>query len=88
MPLLVETGTWRDYERVLLVDAEPALQLRRLMLRDGLDETAAKSMLAAQASREQRRAIAHDIIDNNGDIASLAAQVETLHQRYRSLASP
>jgi dephospho-CoA kinase len=88
VPLLVETGTWRDYDRVLLVDVEPTVQLRRLMLRDGIDETAAKSMLAAQATREQRRAIAHDIIDNNGDIASLAAQVEAIHQRYRALASP
>jgi dephospho-CoA kinase len=88
VPLLVETGTWRDYDRVLLVDVDPALQLRRLALRDGLDEATAKHMLAAQATRGARLAIAHDIIDNNGDVASLAAQVEALHQRYRALTSP
>jgi dephospho-CoA kinase len=88
VPLLVETGTWRDYDRVLLVDIDPALQLRRLMLRDGIDEAAAKNILAAQATQDQRRAIAHDSIDNNGDIAGLTAQIEALHQRYLALRSP
>jgi dephospho-CoA kinase len=88
VPLLVETATQRDYDRVLVVDAEPDLQLRRLLQRDGIDATTAKNMLSAQASREARRAIADDIVDNNGDIAALAAQVESLHRRYLALASP
>jgi dephospho-CoA kinase len=87
IPLLVETGTAGEYDRVLLVDASPAVQRARLMLRDGMTAEAADRMLAAQASREARRAIAHDIIDNDGDVAALAPQVEALHRRYLALAA-
>jgi dephospho-CoA kinase len=85
IPLLVETGTAGDYDRVLLVDASPATQLARLMLRDGLTEADATRMLAAQATPESRRAVAHDIIDNDGDLARLTPQVEALHRRYLQL---
>src|SRR5690606_5748554 len=85
IPLLVETGTAGDYDRVLLVDASPEVQLRRLMLRDGVSADAARRMLAAQAPREARRAAAHDIIDNDGEVAHLAPQVEALHRRYLAL---
>ena len=85
IPLLVETGTAADYDRVLLVDVTPATQLARLMLRDGMTHAEATRMIAAQASREARRAAAHDIIDNDDDVAALTPQVETLHQRYLSL---
>lgn len=86
IPLLVETGTADDYDRVLLVDAAESTQLARLMLRDGMTREAAARMLAAQASREARRAIADDVIDNDGDVAQLTPQVEALHQRYLDLA--
>ena len=85
VPLLVETATWRNYDRVLVVDTEPRLQLLRLMQRDGMEEQAAQRMLAAQASRAERNAIASDIIANNGDIPALAAQIEALHHRYLGL---
>jgi dephospho-CoA kinase len=88
IPLLVETGTADRYDRVLLVDAPASIQRQRLMFRDGLDAVAADRMLAAQATREARRAIAHDIIDNDGDIAHLARQVQALHRSYLALGSP
>jgi dephospho-CoA kinase len=53
-----------------------------------MDAAAADRMLAAQVSREARRAAADDIIDNEGDIAALAPQVEALHRRYLLLRSP
>jgi dephospho-CoA kinase len=56
------------------------------MHRDGVDAAQAEALLAAQASREQRLSVAHDIIHNTGDIAALAPQVETLHRRYLGLA--
>lgn len=87
IPLLLETGSARDFDRVLLVDVSPETQRRRLMARDGLDSAAAERMLAAQATREARRAVAHDIIDNEGDAAALAPQVEALHRQYLSLRS-
>jgi dephospho-CoA kinase len=85
IPLLLETAGWREYDRVLVVDAEPQTQLLRLMQRDGIDENAARRMQGAQAGRAERNAIADDIIANNGDIAALAAQIELLHRRYLSL---
>jgi dephospho-CoA kinase len=88
VPLLAETGTRRDYDRVLVVDTDPQRQILRLMQRDGCDENAARRMLAAQASRAERNAIADDIIENNGEIPALAAQVEALHHRYLDLRSP
>lgn len=89
IPLLVET--WQQYrwaDRVLVVDVEPAVQIDRLLLRDGIDRKLAQEMLAAQASRTERLAIADDLIDNNGPIEALDAQVAALHQRYLSLAHP
>lgn len=85
IPLLAESGTADRYARVLVVDVSPATQLRRLMLRDGITEEAAGRMLRAQASRAERLALAHDIIDNEGDTSALAPQVEALHRRYLAL---
>jgi dephospho-CoA kinase len=88
IPLLVENRdeyAWVD--RVLLVDAPEALQIERLMQRDGIDREAAQRMLAAQSSREQRRTIAGDVIVNDGEEAALDAQVAALHARYLELAA-
>jgi dephospho-CoA kinase len=86
IPLLVESGAADDYDRVLLVDASESTQLARLMLRDGMTRDAATRMLAAQATRADRRAVADDIIHNDGDVTQLAPQVESLHGRYLELA--
>ena len=88
IPLLAENRTEYDWvDRVLLVDAPEALQVERLMRRDGTTAVAAHQMLTAQASRAQRLAIAHDVIVNDGDEASLDAQVAALHARYLALAA-
>ena len=88
IPLLAENRAeygWVD--RVLLVDAPDAWQVERLMRRDGTTAAAAQQILAAQASRAQRLAIAHDVIVNDGDEALLDAQVAALHQRYLAFAA-
>jgi len=86
VPLLVETGTQRQYDRVLLVDCDPQVQLGRLMLRDGLTAEQARSMLAAQAPRAARLAVADDVIANESGTEVLAPQVESLHRRYLQMA--
>jgi dephospho-CoA kinase len=86
IPLLVETRGGGRFDRVLVVDATPELQLARLVARDGLTRAAAERMLAAQVSREQRLAAADDVIANDGDVARLRDQVERLHLRYRAAA--
>jgi dephospho-CoA kinase len=88
IPLLVENRAqyaWVD--RVLLVDAPETLQVERLMQRDGIAHDAALRMLDAQSSREQRRAIADDVIMNDGEETALDAQVATLHGRYLEFAA-
>ena len=86
IPLLAESGQQYPGDRVLLVDVPSEQQLRRLQQRDDASEQLALQMLAAQASREQRLALADDVILNDGDIASLAAKVEKLHHRYLQLS--
>jgi dephospho-CoA kinase len=86
VPLLAETGTHRNYDRVLVVDCDPEVQLGRLMLRDGLTREQASSVLAAQASREARLAIADDVLVNDSDPDALGPHVESLHRRYLQLA--
>jgi dephospho-CoA kinase len=87
IPLLVETGGARRFDRVLVVDCDPELQVSRLMARDGIDREAALRMLAAQVSREERLAAADDVVHNDGDLSSLRDQVEELHRRYLAASS-
>lgn len=86
IPLLVESGTYGWVDRVLVVDVAPDIQLARLMARDGIARDLAESMLATQATREARLAVADDVIDNSGVPAALEAQVASLHLRYLELA--
>lgn len=87
VPLLTEKGLQSRYDRVLVVDCDPPLQQRRLMVRDGVTADEAAAVLAAQASRQARLAIAADVIHNDGDVKRLATQVEVLHARYLELAA-
>jgi dephospho-CoA kinase len=82
IPLLVETGGAERFDRVLVVDCEPELQLARLQARDGSTRDEAQRMLAAQATRAQRLSAADDVIRNDDDIATLRDQVENLHRQY------
>ncbi|MBB5360698.1 dephospho-CoA kinase [Rhodanobacter sp. ANJX3] len=87
IPLLAENiGHYRWIKHVLLVDAPESLQFSRLMLRDGIDETLARNMLAQQASRAERLALADYVIDNSGDEAALDAAVAELHRKFLALA--
>jgi dephospho-CoA kinase len=87
VPLLVETNAKLRFARVLLVDCPQSLQLERLLARDHLAPTEARAMLAAQASRAARLAVADDVIVNDGALDDLAPQVAALHVRYLELAA-
>lgn len=88
IPLLVETGGYRDLlNRVLVVDCPEELQIARVVARSGLTPDEVKAILAAQASRAERLAAADDVIVNAASPESLPAQVATLHQHYQLLAS-
>ena len=86
VPLLVESPLRKFVDRVLVVDCSEETQIRRLMARDAETDEQARAVLAAQASREERLAIADDIINNDESVANTRHQVISLHEIYLSLA--
>lgn len=91
IPLLTEGGGRAAYpwlNRILVVDIDPGTQIARLLRRDGIDRAIADRMLAAQAGREARLAIADDVIANDGALDALDAKVDALHRRYLQAAAP
>ena len=78
IPLLVETGQQDDFDRVVVVDTEPETQMARLASRDGLADEAARARLAAQASREDRRAAADVVLSNQGSVTDLHNRIARL----------
>lgn len=86
VPLLVESGTYRERcDRILVVDCPEAVQVARVMARSGLSAVEVRAIMAAQASREQRLAVADDVVSNEGAPTALEMQVENLHRKYFSL---
>jgi dephospho-CoA kinase len=87
VPLLVESGqaTNRGYAAVIVVEAPRTVRLDRLVLR-GLTREDAEARMAAQATDDERRAVATHVIDNGGTREELAAQVETLWKDLQRLA--
>ena len=83
VPLLAEGGLAEGFDVVVVVEAELATRLRRLEER-GLAEADARARIAAQATDEQRRAIADEILRNDGTQQELADQIRDLWQRLRA----
>lgn len=86
IPLLVETGQQERYDHVIVVDVAKEVQLQRLQARDGSSTAEANKILASQANRDERLAIADSIITNNADIESINEQVHALHKKLIALA--
>lgn len=89
IPLLTEGGGRAAYpwlHRILVVDTPTEVQKQRLMQRDGIDAVLAEKMMAAQASRADRLAVADDIVVNDGEITHLQRAADDLHRRYLALA--
>lgn len=88
VPLLLEKGAYRDrIQRVLVIDSDPEVQIKRVMQRSRLSREAVASIMAAQMDRASRLAAADDVLDNTGAEDALRRQVERLHRRYMELAS-
>ncbi|MDC0197554.1 dephospho-CoA kinase [Candidatus Thioglobus sp.] len=89
IPLLVEKELWGPFDRAILVDCESETQIKRLMERENINSEKAKTMLMAQASREQRLKLNEhlptDIIENNSRVSDLKEKVEKLNQKLFSL---
>ncbi|MDH3339291.1 MAG: dephospho-CoA kinase [Gammaproteobacteria bacterium] len=85
IPLLVESSLKSFVDRILVVDCDTDTQIRRLLARDAESEKQARRILAAQTSRDERLAIADDVITNDGPLTDTKRQVAALHKRYAGL---
>ena len=83
--ILLETGMRTLVDRVLVVDVPVETQMTRLTTRDGIAETLASSMIAAQTHRQVRLDAAHDVIQNTGSPEQTRGEVERLHHHYLEL---
>ena len=87
VPLLIETGAYRDLaHRILVVDCSENQQEARVMKRSGLSLTGVRAIMANQATRNERLALADDIVHNDSDMPELRAGVLALHHKYLRLA--
>ncbi len=83
VPLLVESGHWQQrVARVLVVDCAETTQIARVMARNQLPRATVEAIMATQATRAARLAVADDVIHNDGDLDSLMPQIDRLHQFY------
>jgi len=87
IPLLVEKNLAAHVDRVLVVDCDEELQIRRLRDRDGSTTEQVQAILKAQAPRAARLKAADDVIHNDTDMSAVREQVATLHGRYLELAA-
>lgn len=77
--LMIESGGYKRFDKLIVVWCEPDIQLRRLTERDGISETEAKKRIAAQMPQEEKKLYADFLIDTSGDYAATRAQCESVH---------
>lgn len=82
VPLLIENQLQSMVDRVLVIDVDEQTQISRTMARDKVDEQQARAILAAQATRAERLAMADDVIKNGAKNRQLLPQITELHQKY------
>jgi dephospho-CoA kinase len=81
--LLFENNRYKnDVSRSLVIDCDEALQVSRTMQRSGLTEQVVRGIMAAQVSRDIRRKLADDLIENNGSIEELSKKIAEIHEKY------
>lgn len=87
VPLLLETGDYREMiRRILVVDCDEQKQIIRAMARSGLSAHEIRAIMGTQITRQERLQQADDVIVNDRNLAHLQQQVEALHQKYLALA--
>jgi len=87
VPLLPGSPLKDRVDRILVVDCSEDIQLKRLLARDTETAEQARRMIAAQSSREERLALADDVILNDSGISDTHDQVAKLHQQYLSFSA-
>ena len=85
VPLIFETKSMSAYNRILVIDCDPELQLERAILRDNNSREQIQKILDSQCSREQRLSIANDVIPNNDSLDDLKTRSLSMHKFYLGL---
>ena len=86
VPLIFETNSMGNYNRILVIDCDPKLQLERAMLRDNNSKAQIEKIMDSQCSREERISIANDIIPNNDSLENLKIRSIAMHKFYLGLS--
>lgn len=88
VPLLVENRLTELADRVLVIDVDEATQIERTCRLDGVSREQAQAILASQANRSERLAMADDVLDNqSGTTETIRARILALHETYLAFAS-
>ena len=86
VPLIFETNSMNNYNRILVIDCDPIVQLERAMLRDKNSKIQIQKIIDSQCSREERISIANDIIPNNDSLENLKIRSIAMHKFYLGLS--
>ena len=84
--LMIESGGYKRFNKIVVVWCEPAIQLRRLMVRDNFDENAAKMRIAAQMSQDEKKQFADFLIDTSAGYDDTRQKVEKLVSQLKNLS--
>jgi dephospho-CoA kinase len=87
IPLLAETGQAASFDAVVVVDVPVDVQVDRMVRIRGMSEEEARARIAAQASRDERVAIATHVVDNTGSLDDLRARVESVYTELSQLSA-
>jgi dephospho-CoA kinase len=85
--LMVEIGTYKNYDKVIVLSCPPAVQRMRLKSRSGLSDEQIEARIAAQMPLEEKVKHADFVIDTSSDLATTRRQVEAINSKLRELAA-
>ena len=86
IPLLIETGSANQFDRVLVIDVPEEIQKERVLKRDDYKNDTINRILESQSNRIERNIIADDLIDNTLELTELQQTIRKLHDEYLRLA--
>ena len=86
VPLIFETNSMSNYNRILVIDCDPKIQLERATLRDNNSNEQIQKIIDSQCSREERLSIANDVIANNDSLENLKVRSLAMHKFYLGLS--
>ena len=87
VPLIFETDSATNYQRILVIDCKPEISINRAATRDNVSDTEIKKIMLSQCSRNERLSIANDVITNNDSLQDLERKISKIHNFYLELCN-